>query len=889
MGKVAELRRGRSGRAKSKHKGSDDSDEDYMVEEDEDYMIEEDEEKPLSDEEEGEDDGEQYCSDSYNDDRFEEKFEDSGEEEEMAKTARSKRKGCAPVQKKLGTRASNNRKNARKWHDESDDEDQREKFEVFEEKEEKSEVVRSKRRRSLDQKKLHTKASNNRRNRHRETDDEDYNVEAEEDDDEEEEDQTEKFDFSEEGEEISEVNGPKRKRSCLDQKKLRSKASIKRRNGHVEIDDEDYNFEEEEDDEDEEFTLDESVSLEEEDDEEEEEEEEDLLAVKKMKRINKASRRTLRKKSSGSRRKNKRSVKAATSKAGRKRKRSSSLRRKLGSEDDEHGDDFEDKGFINTKRVRRGNTIKKPRSGTRKFTVQSDSDFLDSGPSETEFTISEEEREQVREANKICRDLTVSVRSSCSDKIQDNESFAQRRKPFLKKGKEKVQEVKNEVVKQVCGICFSEEGKNIVRGVLNCCSHYFCFTCIFEWSKVESRCPFCKQRFLTISKPAKAHTGIDLRDVVLQIPERDQVYQPTEEEIRGYLDPYENVICTECHEGGDDELMLLCDLCDSPAHTYCVGLGRDVPEGNWYCDGCRPVSLGSPNSQTPDSLTGQRNLFHRLSSFDGIRDDFDGPLSTPSTTFPQGFGSFPSPRYFGGGIQAPSPRSGTGVVTVSGRRQIHRHIQSMFSYHRTRQDAEVLLGVSANNSQLGEEPQGIPSPQSMQFLPVRSNHSEGQRVLDTSVPGDYIQGTFRPSNISTSTLQNDQPCHFSSRMDVGSDYHLSSSTLGEGSNFFKEQQVRSLVWNYLTSMSSTLCLGTEILEDIAIKSTHTVLAACGCGHNPSEIFPMPPQPVCTHIEDPLMHASPIKGHCNSCFNNFAKEVVKTVMNSRLPPFLHVRN
>lgn len=53
-----------------------------------------------------------------------------------------------------------------------------------------------------------------------------------------------------------------------------------------------------------------------------------------------------------------------------------------------------------------------------------------------------------------------------------------------------------------------------------------------------------------------------------------QVYQPTEEELRSYLDPYENIICSECHQGEDDGLMLLCDLCDSSAHTYCVGLGR---------------------------------------------------------------------------------------------------------------------------------------------------------------------------------------------------------------------------------------------------------------------------------------------------------------------------
>ena len=39
-------------------------------------------------------------------------------------------------------------------------------------------------------------------------------------------------------------------------------------------------------------------------------------------------------------------------------------------------------------------------------------------------------------------------------------------------------------------------------------------------------------------------------------------------------------MCTECQRGGDDDLMLLCDICDSSAHTFCVGLGGEVPEGN---------------------------------------------------------------------------------------------------------------------------------------------------------------------------------------------------------------------------------------------------------------------------------------------------------------------
>lgn len=54
-------------------------------------------------------------------------------------------------------------------------------------------------------------------------------------------------------------------------------------------------------------------------------------------------------------------------------------------------------------------------------------------------------------------------------------------------------------------------------------------------------------------------------------------------------DPYVNTICTVCSCSSDDELLLLCELCDSAAHTYCVGLGTTVPEGDWFCKDCGTI------------------------------------------------------------------------------------------------------------------------------------------------------------------------------------------------------------------------------------------------------------------------------------------------------------
>nr|DAD31559.1 TPA_asm: hypothetical protein HUJ06_010410 [Nelumbo nucifera] len=150
-------------------------------------------------------------------------------------------------------------------------------------------------------------------------------------------------------------------------------------------------------------------------------------------------------------------------------------------------------------------------------------------------------------------------------------------------------------VSDVCGICLSDDGKAI-RGWIDSCNHYFCFVCIMEWSKVESLCPMCKQRFSTIRRPPKE--GVFLSERIVNVPVRNQVYHPLGNSMIGPSDPYAEVRCTECHSTADENLLLLCDLCDSAAHTYCVGLGVTVPEGDWYCHDCAVSRDDHSNSQT---------------------------------------------------------------------------------------------------------------------------------------------------------------------------------------------------------------------------------------------------------------------------------------------------
>jgi hypothetical protein len=186
-------------------------------------------------------------------------------------------------------------------------------------------------------------------------------------------------------------------------------------------------------------------------------------------------------------------------------------------------DDEDDGDFLADSSIVREKSKKHSGVRKRKFAVTSDSDFLSNGSSDYDYTISEEERELVREANQF-GELKTSLRSSSAGKrFQENGDLCEQTKPLGRKGKEKVEEVKSELGRQVCGICLSEEDKRRFRGTLDCCSHYFCFTCIMEWSKVESRCPLCKQRFRTITKNGRSIVGVDLRNMVIQVPKRDQV------------------------------------------------------------------------------------------------------------------------------------------------------------------------------------------------------------------------------------------------------------------------------------------------------------------------------------------------------------------------------
>ncbi|KAJ6854327.1 PHD and RING finger domain-containing protein-like [Iris pallida] len=187
------------------------------------------------------------------------------------------------------------------------------------------------------------------------------------------------------------------------------------------------------------------------------------------------------------------------------------------------------------------------------------------------------------------------------------EERCKRQKTLIPKGKEKieVEDDDDDDDDRTCGICLSDAGRS-VRGRIDSCDHRFCFLCIMEWARVETRCPMCKQRFCSIRRPSSAGSGR-----LVPVPERNQVYRPHGNESVAPFDPYADVACSECHTSVDEELLLLCDLCDSASHTYCIGLGATVPEGDWYCRDCAILRTEHSKNQT-DSESSIDDSYNRL-------------------------------------------------------------------------------------------------------------------------------------------------------------------------------------------------------------------------------------------------------------------------------------
>ncbi|KAL3467744.1 hypothetical protein BJX64DRAFT_247357 [Aspergillus heterothallicus] len=140
------------------------------------------------------------------------------------------------------------------------------------------------------------------------------------------------------------------------------------------------------------------------------------------------------------------------------------------------------------------------------------------------------------------------------------------------------------------------------------CGHILHNNCLKPWVERANSCPICRRSFNVVELsdrvggPVLSSYGVEDRVQVADV-DPSMVIEYIDE------DPTDFQPCTICGDSENEELLLLCDGCDVPTHTYCIGLD-EVPAGAWYCSRCetqRPIGPTSDGVDRPSRPQNRRN------------------------------------------------------------------------------------------------------------------------------------------------------------------------------------------------------------------------------------------------------------------------------------------
>ncbi|KAL7627156.1 hypothetical protein AAE478_003932 [Parahypoxylon ruwenzoriense] len=120
--------------------------------------------------------------------------------------------------------------------------------------------------------------------------------------------------------------------------------------------------------------------------------------------------------------------------------------------------------------------------------------------------------------------------------------------------------------------------------VIQICGHVLHDACLREWIGKANSCPICRQVFHLVHVYDKVG-GTQLSSYKVEDKKQVAEFDPQAWLNDNPEDDEVSAPCTVCNQSDHEEVLLLCDSCDAPYHTYCVGL-NDVPEGHWFCQEC---------------------------------------------------------------------------------------------------------------------------------------------------------------------------------------------------------------------------------------------------------------------------------------------------------------
>ncbi|XP_030540225.2 uncharacterized protein At4g10930 isoform X2 [Rhodamnia argentea] len=150
-----------------------------------------------------------------------------------------------------------------------------------------------------------------------------------------------------------------------------------------------------------------------------------------------------------------------------------------------------------------------------------------------------------------------------------------------------------------CGLCMD---LIIDRGVLDCCQHWFCFTCIDNWATITNLCPLCQSEFQLITcVPVYDTVGSNKFEEEQGSREDDWCVEGKNNTLSfpSYYIDENAVVCLD----GDDckvrsgsasaegdsylDTSIACDSCDIWYHASCVGFDPEgTSENTWLCPRC---------------------------------------------------------------------------------------------------------------------------------------------------------------------------------------------------------------------------------------------------------------------------------------------------------------
>ncbi|OJI99358.1 hypothetical protein ASPVEDRAFT_125616 [Aspergillus versicolor CBS 583.65] len=139
------------------------------------------------------------------------------------------------------------------------------------------------------------------------------------------------------------------------------------------------------------------------------------------------------------------------------------------------------------------------------------------------------------------------------------------------------------------------------------CGHILHNDCLKPWVERANSCPICRRTFNVVELSDRVG-GPVLSSYGVQ--DRVQVADVDPSMVVEYIDDdlSDSQPCTICGNADHEEQLLLCDGCDVPTHTYCIGLD-EVPAGSWYCSRCetqRPIGLSSDAPDRPSLAQNRR-------------------------------------------------------------------------------------------------------------------------------------------------------------------------------------------------------------------------------------------------------------------------------------------